>query len=106
MTLLISAISVVCPGMLVPCLDSQEPHVTQLVEASVDFMDGLYQTLIEPPLWKVFKTQGYRKLESAHSTIYRSVVEDSTSINSCCACPVWLYGVSKYFLLATLSYYR
>lgn len=73
-TILILAISVTCPGILVPCLDSQEPHVTELVQASVDFMDGLYQTLIEPPFWKVLKTQGYRKLESAHSTIYRSVV--------------------------------
>lgn len=53
--------------------------MTELVQASVDFMDGLYQTLIEPPFWKVFKTQGYRKLESAHSTIYRSVV----ALNKC-----------------------
>uniref|UniRef100_A0A1B6MLQ6 Cytochrome P450 n=1 Tax=Graphocephala atropunctata TaxID=36148 RepID=A0A1B6MLQ6_9HEMI len=71
----IEGISILCPGKLVPCLDSQEPYVTEIAQASIDFMDGLYQTLIEPPLWKIYKTKGYKKLESAQSTLYRLLKE-------------------------------
>uniref|UniRef100_A0A1B6H6M0 Cytochrome P450 n=1 Tax=Homalodisca liturata TaxID=320908 RepID=A0A1B6H6M0_9HEMI len=71
----IEGISILCPGKLVPCLDSQEPHVTEIAQASIDFMDGLYQTLIEPPLWKIFKTKGYKKLESAQVTLNRLLKE-------------------------------
>ncbi|KAG8277547.1 hypothetical protein J6590_040554 [Homalodisca vitripennis] len=71
----VPGISILCPGKLVPCLDSQEPHVTEIAQASIDFMDGLYQTLIEPPLWKIFKTKGYKKLESAQVTLNRLLKE-------------------------------
>lgn len=30
-------------------------------------MDGLYNTLTEPPIWKYYKTKAYRNLESSHS---------------------------------------
>ncbi|XP_054289462.1 probable cytochrome P450 49a1 [Macrosteles quadrilineatus] len=71
----IESISVICPGRLFPCLDSDQGHVSELVQANVDFMDGLYQTLIEPPIWRIYKTKGYRKLENAHMTIYRLLKE-------------------------------
>lgn len=75
---IISGISVTCPGSPVLCLDPQDSSVSDIMKASVDFMDGLYQTLIEPPVWKIYKTQGYRKLESAHSTIHRLVLNHHT----------------------------
>ncbi|RZC32340.1 cytochrome P450 CYP12A2-like [Asbolus verrucosus] len=42
----------------------------EIVKASIDFMDGLYTTLMEPPVWKMWKTNGYKKLESSHSTVH------------------------------------
>lgn len=66
----IDAISVVCPGFNTQCLNSNSDGTQQIASASIDFMDGLYQTLMGPPLWKIYKTSGYRKLELAHSVIY------------------------------------
>nr|QYA71965.1 cytochrome P450 [Anoplophora glabripennis] len=34
-------------------------------------MEGMYETFIGPPFWKIFKTAGYKKLESSHQIIYR-----------------------------------
>lgn len=65
-----TAISVISPGHEFDCLllpttiDSKE-----IIAASMDFMDGLHSTLIGLPLWKVFKTEGYKKLESSHNTM-------------------------------------
>lgn len=36
-------------------------------------MQGMYETFIGPPLWKIFKTAGYKKLESSHQIIYRII---------------------------------
>lgn len=38
-------------------------------------MDGLYSTLMGPPIWKIIKTDGYKKLESSHKVIY-NVMKD------------------------------
>lgn len=61
------------PGHRFHCIFSEEEETKKLMQASMDFMDGLYKTLIEPPVWKIWKTVGYRKLELAHNTVYRSV---------------------------------
>lgn len=66
----IDAISEVCPGINTECLTSNSDEAQQFASANSDFMDGLYQTLIGPPLWKIYKTTGYRKLELAHSVIH------------------------------------
>lgn len=41
----------------------------QIIEASVDFMDGLYSTLKGLPVWLIYKNSAYLKLESSHTTI-------------------------------------
>jgi hypothetical protein len=68
---LISAISVVSPGHRFHCLLSDDLETKKIIAASIDFMDGLYKTLIEPPIWKIWKTSAYKKLESSHNTIYK-----------------------------------
>ncbi|XP_075229095.1 putative cytochrome P450 49a1 isoform X2 [Lycorma delicatula] len=66
----IEAISVMSPGVLFPCLE-ESSETKEVIQASISFMDGLYQTLMEPPIWKFIKTKGYRKLESSHAIIHR-----------------------------------
>ncbi|CAH0546821.1 unnamed protein product [Brassicogethes aeneus] len=65
----IEAISVVCPGARFNCFKNSE--INEILEAGKNFMDGLYDTLMGPPIWKLFKTKGYKKLESSHKVIYR-----------------------------------
>ncbi|KAJ8957083.1 hypothetical protein NQ318_007296 [Aromia moschata] len=67
----IEAISVVCPGHRFNCLSQNDSQASDIVTASKDFMVGMYETFIGPPLWKLFKTSGYKKLESSHQIIYR-----------------------------------
>ncbi|XP_068893179.1 cytochrome P450 CYP12A2-like [Tenebrio molitor] len=66
----IEAISVVSPGHRFHCLLGDDLETKKIIVASIDFMDGLYKTLIEPPIWKIWKTSAYKKLESSHNTIY------------------------------------
>ncbi|CAH1107565.1 unnamed protein product [Psylliodes chrysocephalus] len=63
--------SLVCPGQRLRCI-SDEP-AEQLKSASKDFMDGLYKTLIGPPIWKLFETDGYKQLKCSHQIIYRTI---------------------------------
>lgn len=67
----ILAISLISPGYHFHCLSNGNVESEPIINASIDFMDGLYATLIEPPVWKFWKTSGYKKLESSHSTIHR-----------------------------------
>ncbi|KAK4877717.1 hypothetical protein RN001_010223 [Aquatica leii] len=68
----IEAISVVCPGHRYNCL-SGENDAKKVIEASTNFMDGLYSTLVGLPFWKIYKNSGYRKLETSHAIIYRTI---------------------------------
>ncbi|KAJ3662902.1 hypothetical protein Zmor_007219 [Zophobas morio] len=75
----IEAISVVSPGHHFHCLFNDNEETQTIIDASINFMDGLHRTLMEPPLWKIWKTAGYKKLETSHNTIYkilRSHLED------------------------------
>ena len=46
---------------------SNSDQVAQdIMEANTDFMEGLYETMVGLPLWKICQTRGYRKLESSH----------------------------------------
>jgi hypothetical protein len=38
-------------------------------------MEGLYETLLGLPVWKYYKTSGYKKLEKAHTIIYNVLKE-------------------------------
>lgn len=67
----ISAISVVCPGERFRCTSESNRQDEEIIAASNDFMEGMYETFMEPPLWKIYKTAGYKKLESSHQIIYR-----------------------------------
>nr|WCC58044.1 cytochrome P450 [Pharsalia antennata] len=67
----IEAISVVCPGNRFRCTSEPSPQDEEIIAASNDFMEGMYETFIGPPLWKIYKTSGYKKLESSHQIIYR-----------------------------------
>ncbi|GJQ87090.1 hypothetical protein Trydic_g23943 [Trypoxylus dichotomus] len=67
----IEAISVVSPGYRFRCLSDGVKDVDDIINASVDFMDGLYRTFTGPPIWKIYKNYGYRKLEASHRTIHR-----------------------------------
>lgn len=60
------------PGYRIRCMEN-DAEAEEVTKASIDFMDGLYATLIGPPIWKVYKTKAYRKLASAHVCIYKYV---------------------------------
>lgn len=60
------AISIVSPGLRIKSLNTNMSEC--YVEAGNKFMDGLYNSLKEPPIWKFYKTKAYRNLESSHST--------------------------------------
>ncbi|KAF2879869.1 hypothetical protein ILUMI_26299 [Ignelater luminosus] len=74
----IEAISVVSPGYRFNCLSEEQKQTTNIIKASIDFMDGLYSTLMGPPIWKIYKTSGYLKLESSHNVIYQ-ILKDHLS---------------------------
>ncbi|KAK9718153.1 Cytochrome P450 [Popillia japonica] len=68
----IEAISVVSPGHHFQCLSSRNAQdVDDIIAASIDFMDGLYKTFTGLPIWKYYKNEGYRKLETSHQTIHK-----------------------------------
>jgi len=60
------AISIVSPGLRIKCLNTVMSEC--FLEAGSKFMDGLYKTFQEPPVWQFYKTNGYKNLESSHST--------------------------------------
>lgn len=68
---IVLAISVTCPGYRIPCLLDNEIKSETIIQASIDLMNGLYSTLVGLPVWKLYKTDGYRKLETSHELIYR-----------------------------------
>jgi len=69
----IKAISVTVPGKQFSSLAaSNSDQVAQdIMDANTDFMEGLYETMVGLPLWKICRTRGYRKLESSHEVIHR-----------------------------------
>lgn len=67
--ILIQGMSIVCPGRRL----TNEEDLRKIIEGSCTFMDGLYRTYSEPPVWKFIKTKGYRKLERGHNIINRQV---------------------------------
>jgi hypothetical protein len=70
----LEAISVTVPGERFSSLAAQhfrEQVTKDIMNANTDFMEGLYGTLIGLPLWKLYRTDSYRKLESSHEVIYR-----------------------------------
>ncbi|RZF40812.1 hypothetical protein LSTR_LSTR003322 [Laodelphax striatellus] len=74
----IEATSITCPGVLFNCLDESldKSDVSNVItKASVDFMEGMYRTLVEPPFWKMWKTKSYRKLEQSHTAIHRLIAD-------------------------------
>ncbi|XP_021914797.1 probable cytochrome P450 49a1 isoform X1 [Zootermopsis nevadensis] len=75
----IEAISVTSLGVQfcdVAAPNSRE-HVTKdIINASTDFMDGLYKTMIGFPLWKFYRTRGYRQIESSHEC-FRRILENT-----------------------------
>lgn len=68
--MIIIAISITSPGHRFQCL-TNNMDAKDIIQASVDFMDGLYATLIGPPVWKIYKNAGYKKLESAHCKVHK-----------------------------------
>lgn len=61
----------VCPGRRFHCFSNETDHAKQIIEASVDFMEGLYSTIKSPPIWLIYKNSGYQKLEKAHTMIHK-----------------------------------
>ncbi|KAJ4431876.1 hypothetical protein ANN_20482 [Periplaneta americana] len=70
----IEAISVTSPGVRFSCLapNNREVETRDIINASINFMDGLYETLVGLPMWKFYRTRGYQKLESSHEVIHRT----------------------------------
>lgn len=60
------AISIVSPGLRIKSSNTTMSEC--FVEAGNQLMEGLYNSLKEPPVWKFFKTNAYRNLERSHST--------------------------------------
>lgn len=73
MVLVVLAISVTSPGHRFLCLSKGETEAEGIIKASVDFMEGLYSALFGLPLWKIYKTASYKKLENSHEYIFRCV---------------------------------
>jgi len=69
----IKAISVTVPGeQFLSLAASTSDQVAQdIMNASTDFMEGLFETMTGLPLWKIYRTRGYQKLESSHEVIHR-----------------------------------
>ncbi|XP_050434640.1 probable cytochrome P450 49a1 [Adelges cooleyi] len=63
----IDAISVVSPGSRIKCSNTYASE--HMAEAGIDFMEGLYRSLMEPPIWNFYKTKAYTKLERSHSVV-------------------------------------
>lgn len=61
------------PGYHIKCLHTDSSQSRDIIDASINFMDGLYATLIGPPTWKIYKNSGYKKIESAHTYIHGQV---------------------------------
>ncbi|XP_057662779.1 cytochrome P450 CYP12A2-like [Diorhabda carinulata] len=70
----IEAISVVCPGYRLSCTSETTSEQTERIKnASKDFMEGIYKTMIGPSLWKWFETPAYKQLRSSHELIYSTL---------------------------------
>ncbi|KAF4522679.1 hypothetical protein B566_EDAN010460 [Ephemera danica] len=84
----IEAISMVSPGERFRCLEETE-RAEKIRQANDTFMEGLYETLMEPPVWKVFKTSGYRKLAYAHETIHDILSQSLNEARGLAESPQW-----------------
>ncbi|XP_050523737.1 probable cytochrome P450 49a1 isoform X2 [Daktulosphaira vitifoliae] len=84
----IDAISVVSPGFRVKCTNTLQSDI--FVRAGIDFMDGLYLSLMDLPIWNIYKTYAYKKLEYSHSVVHNFINEcyiqsyESILIDSLC----------------------
>jgi hypothetical protein len=67
------AISVVSPGKPVT---EEGKSLSAILKANEDFMDGLYRTLKESAIWKIFPTTGYKLLAESHK-IFSSILKTS-----------------------------
>ncbi|CAH0383307.1 unnamed protein product [Bemisia tabaci] len=73
----VEAVSVVCPGIKYSVLSpSPTAEAMKIVDANQAFLDGLYQTLMGAPLWKVWKTKPYLQIEHAHQIFYDSLKDE------------------------------
>ncbi|CAG9857711.1 unnamed protein product [Phyllotreta striolata] len=79
MSFAIEGISVVCPGRRFSGSDGEFEDIKM---ASKMFMDGLYKTLVGPPLWKLYDTEGYKQLKSSHRIIYKMLREHLKDLRS------------------------
>lgn len=76
----IEAISIVSPGHRIRCISQNIPETQKIINASVDFMDGLYGTLLGFPTWKVYPNKSYKKLASGHNAIHECIQSRLESI--------------------------
>ncbi|XP_017780830.1 PREDICTED: probable cytochrome P450 49a1, partial [Nicrophorus vespilloides] len=78
----IDCISIVSTSKQTSCLEENGKNESEkIIKASKDFMEGLYETLMGPPIWKFIKTSGYKKLESSHEIIYNLIRKEFNSSN-------------------------
>lgn len=59
-----AAIGIICYGKRLNCLTTESPEGRDIAEANTIFLEALGVTLHQPPLWKLWKTDVYKKLES------------------------------------------
>lgn len=67
----ILAISAICPGNSSENKSTFTENMDEIINASKDFMEGLYCTLKGLPFWKIYKTTSYKKLETSHELIFK-----------------------------------
>lgn len=66
----LTGISIVSPGKRLHCLlNKNNTDVAKIIKGSSDFLEGLYLSLSEPPIWKFMKTKGYKLLESGFNAV-------------------------------------
>lgn len=59
-----TAIGIICYGKRLNCLSTESLEGRDIAEANTIFLEALGVSLHQVPLWKLWKTDVYKKLES------------------------------------------
>ncbi|KAK8376041.1 hypothetical protein O3P69_008629 [Scylla paramamosain] len=71
----LEAVGVVSLGMRLGCLASTSANcqAQSIIKANIEVLNVLGESMLQPPLYKLFPTRGYRRLSAAQDTICRQV---------------------------------
>lgn len=61
----LEAVGVLCYGRRLGCISTSSEEGARIAEANIEFLEALGQTFHGLPLWKLWKTEAYKKLETS-----------------------------------------